>query len=126
MPTAQYIPGTCNIGPKEIRLRRIAGWIGLISTLLLGALFIYLHVLPWVRIVLFIPATISALGFLQAAFHFCAAFGMKGLFNVSSEVGKTESVSQQEFLNADKRKALVIISYAVWIGLVVAFGAVYV
>ncbi len=129
--TPMYIPGTCNIGPEEIKMRRNAGWIGLVVTLLLGALLVYLSSMfpsfsPWIRLILFFPATLGALGFLQAAFHFCVAFGMEGLFNVSEEVGKKETVSQQEFRKQDKSKAIQIISYSVIIGLVVAIAAVYI
>ena len=121
-----YVPGTCNIGPEEIKMRTTAGWIGLAATVLIGALLVYLPVSHWTRLVLFFPAAIGALGFLQSAFHFCVAFGMEGLFNVSHEAGKTESVSQQEFRKADKRKAIQIIVYAVVIGILVALAAVYI
>ena len=109
---ATYVPGTCNIGPDEIKMRMTAGWFGIVVS-------------PWTRLVLFFPATIGALGFLQGAFHFCVAFGMEGLFNVTNPAGKTESVSQKEFRAADKKKAIQIIAYSVLIGIVVAVGAVW-
>lgn len=123
--TTTYVPGTCNIGPDEIKMRMTAGWFGVIATIVIGALLIYLPVTPWARLVLFFPATIGALGFLQGAFHFCVAFGMEGLFNVANPAGKTESVSQKEFRAADKKKAIQIIAYSVLIGIVVALGAVW-
>jgi ABC-type uncharacterized transport system permease subunit len=121
-----YVPGTCNIGPEEIKMRIMSGWIGLIVSVIAAIALVYIPISPWFRLFLFFPATVSALGFLQSAFHFCVAFGMEGLFNVSNAVGKTESVSQQEFRKADKRKAILIITYSVWIGIVIAFGAVYI
>jgi hypothetical protein len=124
--SAMYVPGTCNIGPEEIQTRMNAGWIGLIATLLIGEALLYLPVSPWVRLVVFFPAAVGALGFLQAAFQFCVAFGMNGLFNVSSAVGKTESVSQKEFRKQDQQKALQIIAYAVIIGAIIAVAFVYV
>ena len=120
-----YMPGVCNIGPSEVKSRVAAGWIGLIATVAIGALLIYLPVSPWTRLVLFFPATIAALGFLQAAFHFCVAFGMDGLFNMSEEAGKTESVSQQEFRKQDKKKAVQIITYSVVIGVIVSIVAIF-
>jgi hypothetical protein len=51
---------------------------------------------------------------------------MNGLFNVSSAVGKTESVSQKEFRKQDQQKALQIIAYAVIIGAIIAVAFVYV
>ena len=121
-----YVPGTCNIGPEETKRRIAGGWIGLVITFLFGALLVYFPVNPWFRLVLFVPATISALGFFQAAFRFCVSFGMQGLFNVSNEAGQTETISQQEYRKADKRKAMLIIAYSVWVGIVIAFGAVYI
>ncbi len=120
-----YIPGACNIGPEEIKMRMSAGWIGLIVTLILGEALMYLPISPWTRLVVFVPATIAALGFLQAAFQFCVAFGMNGLFNVSNEVGKTETISQKEYRKKDQQKAVQIIVYAVMLGVLVALGFVY-
>ena len=125
-PKNVYVPGTCNIGPEETKLRMAAGWIGLVITIVFFIFFIYLHITPWARLILFFPAALSAMGFLQAAFQFCVSFGMQGLFNVSNEAGKTETVSQREYRKADKRKAMLIIAYSVWIGVVIAFGAVYI
>jgi hypothetical protein len=122
---ATYIPGVCNIGPEEIKLRTQAGWIFLIITLALAILFYYLPVSPWLRLVLFFPAAISALGFLQAAFHFCVAFGTQGLFNVSHEAGKTESVSQAVFRKQDQQKAILIMLYSAIIGAIIAVAAFY-
>jgi len=102
---SEYVPGTCNIGPAEIRMRKRAGVFGLAATLLLWALFAGLRVpAPW-NLLLFLPAAVGASGFLQAALHFCAGFGSRGLFNFGSEVGKTESVEQAEFRKLDQRKA---------------------
>jgi hypothetical protein len=50
--------------------------------------------------------TLSTEGFLQTAFHFCAGFGMQGVFNFGAEVGKTETVEQAEFRQKDQRKPL--------------------
>jgi hypothetical protein len=119
-PKQEYTPGVCNIGPEE-RVRRIrGGWAGLIVTLVMEALFITFHVAaPW-RVFLFLPATIGATGFLQAAFHFCAAFGFSGVFNLTADVGKTDTVDQAEFRRKDRAKALQIVSYAAAIGIVIA------
>jgi hypothetical protein len=116
----KYIPGECNIGPAEIKRRRQSGWFGLGATLLLWLAFWVFHVpAPW-RLLLFFPAGLSAEGFLQAAFHFCAGFGMQGVFNFGSEIGKTETVEQMEFRRRDQRKALIISLYSALIGIAVA------
>jgi hypothetical protein len=117
---SEYIPGVCNIGPAEIRMRRLSGWIGLVFTILLWGAFILLRVpAPW-RLLLFLPATASASGFLQAAMHFCANFGMRGVFNFRAEIGKTDTVEQAEFRRKDRAKALRIILYSSLIGIAVA------
>ena len=118
----KYIPGVCNIGPEEIKKRKQAGWIGLVATVLLWAVFIWFDVaVPW-RLLLFFPAMMSATGFLQAYMHFCAYFGFGSLFNFG-DVGKTDSVSQAELRAKDRRKAWQIIIYSVLVGAAVAFLA---
>jgi hypothetical protein len=116
----KYVPGVCNIGPAEISRRRRSGWFGLGVTVLPWLAFVVFRVpAPW-RLFLFLPAFISAEGFLQAAFHFCAGFGSRGLYNFGPEVGKTETVEQAEFRKKDQRKALLISLYSALIGIAVA------
>ncbi len=115
----QYIPGVCNIGPAEIKKRKQAGWTGLIATLFLWAAFIWLDVTAAWRLTLFLPAMISATGFLQAYTHFCVYFGFAALFNFG-DVGKTDSIQQAEFRAKDRKKAWQIIIYSFFIGLAVA------
>jgi len=69
---------------------------------------------------LFFPAFLSAEGFLQAAFHFCAGFGLQGVFNFGPELGKTETVEQLGFRRKDQRKALLISLYSALIGIALA------
>jgi hypothetical protein len=72
------------------------------------------------RLLLILPASASASGFLQDAFHFCAGFGMKGLYNVVNSAGVTNDVASEEFRRLDRRKALKIIALSLAIGIVVA------
>jgi len=118
----EYIPGICNIGPAEINKRRQSGWLGLGATILLWIVFWFFRVPAIWRLLLFFPAALSAIGFLQAVLHFCAGFGMLGVFNFGSEVGKTETVEQAEFRHKDQRKALQIILYSVTIGIAIAIA----
>ena len=126
MNNTQYIPGVCNIGPAEIRLRQRAGWIGITLTAVLWSLMAYLGAGALWRLLLFFPSALSAVGFIQARMHFCAAFGMRGLFNFGSEVGRTDSALQAEFRAEDRKKALQIIVYSVLAGLIVASIAYFV
>jgi hypothetical protein len=119
-PSAQYIPGVCNIGPAEIRLRKRLGWYGLIAAFIVWAALIWLRAPAAWRLIVFIPIFLSANGFLQGFMHFCAGFGMRGLFNFGPKVGVTDTVSQVEFRAKDRKKAQEIFIYAVIIAVVVA------
>jgi hypothetical protein len=116
----KYIPGVCNIGPAEINRRRRSGWLGLGLTIILWLAFWVFHVPALWRFLLFLPAFLSAEGFLQTVFHFCAGFGMQGVFNFGSELGKTETVEQLEFRRKDQQKALLISLYSALIGIAIA------
>lgn len=120
-----YIPGVCNIGHTEINRRKRSGWIGFVVTVALWGSFIILNTPPAWRLLLFIPATMTAAGFLQAYMHFCAAFGMKGIYNIVKPAGQTETVGQKEMRAKDRSKALQIIFYSVLIGLATAAVAYF-
>ena len=123
MDFSKYIPGVCNIGPAETAMRKRAGWLGAIVTAVLWGAFAYLRVKEVWYVLLFFPAASSASGFIQAKMHFCAAFGLKSLFNFGSEVGKTDTVLQAEFRALDKRKAWRILGYSSLVGVLVALVA---
>jgi len=121
---AEYIPGVCNIGSAEIARRRRAGWVGVVISIVFLLLFILLHIPPIFRLIVFLPASLAATGFLQAYFHFCAGFGFKGVYNLMKPVGETEEVEKAEFRAKDRQKAQQIMLYSVLISLVVA-GVIY-
>lgn len=119
---AVYQPGVCNIGPAEIRRRRASGWLGLALTVVYLALAFALGwPAPW-RLLVAVPAFLSAQGFLQAAFRFCVGFASRGLYNFGA-LGAEESVQDAEFRRKDLRKALIITALALAIAVVVALGA---
>lgn len=121
--TSEYIPGVCNIGPAEIRRRRASGWIGVaIAVVFLVAAFALQLPAPW-RLLVAAPVGLAAGGFLQAAFHFCANFAMRGLFNFDGVEAAKEEVSQREYRRKDQRKALLIVGLALLIAVVVAVAA---
>jgi hypothetical protein len=121
--SSEYIPGVCNIGRSEIRLRKVMGWLGLIATIGIWITLVARGVDPRWRLLLFIPAMLSASGFLQAAWHFCAKFGLGGVFNFGAEVGKTDTVEQAEYRRQDRITALKIIGLSALIGGSVAISA---
>ena len=63
---------------------------------------------------------LASSGFLQAYFHFCAGFGIKGVYNLVKSVGDTDTVTQAEFRKKDKQKALQIFSMSALIGIIVS------
>jgi hypothetical protein len=123
--TSEYAPGVCNIGPAEISRRRKAGLIGLVITVAAGALLLALGLPAWWRLILFLPAYLGAVGYLQAYFHFCAGFGSRGVYNFD-ELGQAHwhKVADEASRAADKRKSLQISLISLLFGLAVALVAV--
>lgn len=119
----RYVPGVCNIGPAEIRMRKMSGIFGLGVTVVMFGLFYVVDVDPLFRLLIFVPATLAASGFLQAQLHFCARFGMSGLFNFGDDIRKQESIDQAEYRRKDQRKAITIIVGSATIALGVALVA---
>lgn len=124
--TNEYIPGVCNIGRAEIAKRKQAGWIGTIVTIAVWIVLFVVRVPATWQLLLFLPASLAASGFLQAFMHFCAGFGSRGLFNFGPEAGKTETVMQAEFRAKDRKKARHIFALSILIGVVVAALAYFV
>ncbi|WP_169580893.1 MULTISPECIES: hypothetical protein [Microbacterium] len=119
---AVYQPGVCNIGPAEIRRRRVSGWLGLaLAVVYLALAFALGWPAPW-RLLVAVPVFLSAQGFLQAAFRFCVGFASRGLYNFGA-LGAEEPVQDAEFRRKDLRKALLITALAFAIAVVVALGA---
>jgi len=120
MASQEYIPGVCNIGPAERRRRRMGGIAGAVATVALLALLLIIDAPYLWRLILVIPAAGAATGFLQDAMHFCAGFGMKGIFNVVNSAGVVDNVELEEFRQKDRNKAIQISLYSLAIGLTVA------
>lgn len=124
IPPPEYQPGVCNIGPDEIRRRRNVGHVGLVATVgLLGAL-LWLDAPPLARLLVALPATISASGYLQAALRFCAGYGSRGLLNFGP-AGRPQSVPDEAAAAADWRRARQISLGSFAIGVAVAIVAYF-
>lgn len=122
---SQYKPGVCNIGSAEIARRKHAGWIGVGVTAILGLALFSLRVPAVWRLSLFVPAFFAATGFMQGFMHFCAGFGMQGVFNFGPQVGQTERIEREESRRLDKRKARQIFAYSALIAVVVALASFF-
>jgi hypothetical protein len=98
-----YIPGMCNINPKEIAQRRLVGYMGLAATAILIAIFIVFDVTWWIRLITFIPAFTSATGFLQAKNKFCVGFAGANMHHADD--GESVEITDSKSLLLDKIKA---------------------
>jgi hypothetical protein len=120
--TDQYVPGSCNIGPAEIALRRRAGHAGLVVTAALGAALLRSDLPRAWRLTLAVPAAGAASGYLQAHERFCADFGWRGVYNFDRR-GQEQPVAGDNALAQDRRKAMRIAAASAVIGVGVALVA---
>lgn len=118
-----YEAGACNIGPAEIATRRRSGHLGAALTVGLLALLLAVDAPPLARLLIAIPATMSAVGYLQAYLHFCAAYGFWGAFNFG-QLGNRQTVIDPESQARDRRRALQIALAGMGIGLAVGLLAI--
>jgi hypothetical protein len=108
MPDLEYIPGSCNIGKGEIRRRQLVAVLGLffsISTLLT---FNTVDAPPEIRLGIFFPLFVTAIGFVQSRSKFCLAYGFAGTFNLG-KLGDIQRVAGKEDRAADRVTALKIL-----------------
>ena len=120
--TGAYQAGVCNIGPAEIRRRRMAGHVGLAGTLALLSLLVAVGAPPVARLLVVAPAAIAASGYIQARSRFCANYGWRGIFNVG-DVGDAASVEDTAARAADQRRARQIGMQSLGTGLVAGIAA---
>ncbi|MEI6866879.1 MAG: hypothetical protein WCK62_00110 [Actinomycetes bacterium] len=90
--STEYLPGVCNIGPGEIKRRRLVGLLGLIATVATFIVLIGSSANRPSRLSIFIPAMIFATGWMQARKKFCLAFGLMGTFNFGA-LGRLSKVA---------------------------------
>jgi hypothetical protein len=119
---ARYEPGVCNIGPAEIARRRRSGHVGVIATVVSLAVLVAIDAPPPARLVVAIPATIAAAGYLQAWLRFCAGFGAVGVFNLGP-LGSTTKVDDGGARARDRRRVRQIGAASLAIGLSVGVAA---
>jgi hypothetical protein len=118
-----YVPGVCNIGPAEIARRRRAGHVGAVAAVGILVALVAIGAPPIARIVIALPAAVSASGYLQARLRFCAGFGSIGVYNFG-EAGTTNAVEDPEARRRDRSRARQISVASGLIGLAVGLAAV--
>jgi hypothetical protein len=119
MAQANHQPGVCNIGPAEIRVRKMTALVGFVLAI---ALFIILGVIKashGLYTLEIFPVILLTTGWIQARSRFCIYFGMRGLFNFGG-LGKsasTESIDDAAFREADRAMALRLLGRSVALAL---------
>jgi hypothetical protein len=117
-----YQPGVCNIGPAEITRRRRSGHVGLVVSIVLLAALVAVGAPHWTRLLLIPTAAVSAAGYLQAWFHFCAGFGSQGVYNFGP-TGTIARVADADARARDRRRSFEIGLASLAIGLFVGVAA---
>jgi hypothetical protein len=114
-----YAPGACNIGPDEIARRKRVAIAGAVATVVLAAVLLLIGSPAGdaTRLIVALPLTGAAIGWIQAQRRFCMAYGLAGTFNLG-KIGEMSRVSDQAALAADRRTALIIAAQGLAIGVV--------
>lgn len=108
MPEVEYIPGTCNIGKGEVRRRQLVGLVGLLFSISTLLTFNTVDAPTEIRLGIFFPLMVAAVGFVQSRTKFCFAYGLAGTFNVG-KLGDIKRVASKEDRAADRKTALMIL-----------------
>jgi len=118
---AEYIPGSCNIGIREVRRRQLVGGIGLFLTISTILGLYRKHGTYLARLGVFLPAVVMSMGYLQGRKKFCLAFGLSGLFNFG-KLGSPKRVISEVDRKIDREAAIKLMLQAVGLAaLVTAF-----
>jgi len=106
--SAEYIPGTCNIGKGEIRRRQLVAIFGLFLTTFSAATIIATDQSKNSRLSIFLPVLIFSIGFVQSRRKFCLAYGLAGTFNFG-KLGQISKVQSNEDRKSDRKTAVSIL-----------------
>lgn len=79
----------------------------------------------WWRLLLMLPATAAASGFLQARFRFCSGFSRVGVFNFGP-LGQTHQVADEQDRAQDRRRGNQVTLYSAIIGTAFAVISVFI
>lgn len=100
-----YRAGACNIGPAEVRRRRLAAVAAVAGTIGIAAFLVATGVDPLVRLVMIAPLYGAFVTIYQALAKFCVGFAMTGLTNFGA-LGEQVRVDDEAARRADRAKAL--------------------
>lgn len=123
-PDGGYVPGACNIGPWEIRRRRLSAIAALIAAVALFAVLVVIDAQQWTRIALLAPAWGAAISWLQARRHFCVAYAMGGLSNFGNGDTTRQAVADPVQRALDRRATVLLVRDAFLLAIVPVIVAV--
>jgi hypothetical protein len=103
--SSEYIAGSCNIGKGEIRRRHSVSIVGLFLVFFSASTILGTEQSRSVRLSIFLPAMIFAVGFIQARKKFCLAYGLAGTFNFG-KLGSITKVQSEADKKADRKTAI--------------------
>jgi 4-hydroxybenzoate polyprenyltransferase len=106
--SAEYIPGSCNIGNGEVRRRQAVAIFGLFLTSFSAITILATDQSRNSRLSIFVPALIFAIGYVQSRKKFCLAYGLAGTFNFG-KLGQISKVQSTEDRKADRKTAVLIL-----------------
>jgi hypothetical protein len=109
--TADYVPGSCNIGTGEIRRRQFVALIGLVLSISSLTTLILTSAPRGARLGIFIPLAVASIGWVQSRKKFCLAYGFAGTFNFG-KLGQLSRVEDSASRAADRKTALNILFQA--------------
>jgi hypothetical protein len=114
---SEYKPGHCNIGAKELTVRRKFLGLFLVITLLLsaGGLNRPGSVLIWIALV-FASFSVVVL-WMEVRYHFCILFGFFGLHNFKT-LGHLDEVKSPEHHRTDRKRVTQIVIVSMMVALI--------
>lgn len=96
----------CNINTAEVAYRKRAMWFGIIVSASLLTVFLLFPIPAILRISLFLPIYVAAIGYLQVKNKFCVAYGSSGKQNAQEGSVDAKDVLSVDAKSADKKKSL--------------------
>ncbi len=98
-----------NLGPKEIRKRRLIGYVCFMLGLTLATFFVVLNVSDGVRLLVMIPFFFAYLGIFQSMQKTCIVLGLKGQQNLDQG---TEHVSDETMRKRLQFRSITILVFS--------------
>lgn len=105
----QYIPGVCNIGTAEKKVRLKAAYVGTFLTFIIVAAAFIFSTEKTYRIFSTPFFFFAILNYLQSRHSFCVKFGVFKEYNFGPKIGVTAAIVDKESIKKDKQKSIKII-----------------